>query len=185
DIHKLGSAYQQPRVLYRNNGNETFTDISASAGPGITRATSGRGLAVGDLWNDGRLSAVITNMYDRPSLLVNQVRYPHHWVAIKTVGTRSNRDGIGARLTLKVGSRRLVDEVRSGSSYISQSDMRVHFGLGRATKIDYLEVQWPSGLRERFSEVPIDTIVTVEEGSGEALQDSPRERGLRERPGKP
>ena len=169
DKYHLGSNYQEPRILYHNNGNGTFTDISAAAGPGITAAASSRGLAVGDLWNDGMLSVVISNMNARPSLLVNQVRSPNHWIGIKTVGTRSNRDGIGARVTLKVGKRTLVDEVRSGSSYISNSDMRVHFGLGRAVKIDSLEIRWPSGGVERFDNLAVDAIHTLKEGSGAAV----------------
>ncbi|MCH8948340.1 MAG: CRTAC1 family protein, partial [Acidobacteria bacterium] len=173
DIHKLGSSYHQPRVLYRNNGDGTFTDISQAAGPGISAERSGRGLAVGDLWNDGRLSAVVSNMNAPPSLLVNQVRYQNHWVGIKTVGTESNRSGIGARLTLQAGARTLVDEVRSGSSYNSSSDLRVHFGLGSATEIDYLQIRWPSGLTERFFDLPLDTIVTLKEGTGKAVQTPP------------
>ena len=104
DKQNLGSSYEEPRILYHNNGNKTFTDISAQAGPGITDTHAGRGLAIGDLWNDGRMSAVISNMNAAPSLLVNQVRSANHWVGLRTVGTKSNRDGIGARVTLKVGS---------------------------------------------------------------------------------
>ena len=97
DRQNLGSSYQEPRILYHNNGNKTFSDISAQAGAAITTLHAGRGLAVGDLWNDGRVSAVISNMNAGPSLLVNQVRTANHWVGIKTVGTKSNRDGIGAK----------------------------------------------------------------------------------------
>ena len=89
---------------------------------------------------------MISNMNDAPSLLVNQLKYPNHWIAFKTVGTKSNRDGIGARITVKAAKRTLVDEVRSGSSYYSNNDMRVHFGLGAATKMDSVEIRWPSGL---------------------------------------
>ena len=174
DKQHLGSSYQEPRILYHNNGNGTFTDISASAGPGITSASSSRGLAIGDLWNDGRLSAVISNMNAAPSLLVNQVRSANHWVAIRTVGTKSNRDGIGARIAVKVGARTLVDEVRSGSSYISNNDMRVHFGLGPATKIELLEIRWPSGLVERFDNLTVDAIHTLKEGSGKRVEVSPK-----------
>ncbi len=134
DRQHLGSTYPEPRILYHNNGNGTFTDISADAGSGITTMHAGRGLAIGDLWNDGRLSAVISNMNDHASLLVNQVRSPNHWIAIRTVGTKSNRDGIGARVSVKAGSRVMVDEVRSGASYASNSDMRVHFGLSAANE---------------------------------------------------
>jgi enediyne biosynthesis protein E4 len=168
DKQHLGSSYQEPRILYHNNGNGTFTDISESAGPGITTASSSRGLAVGDLWNDGRVSAVISNMGAPPSLLVNQVRSNNHWIGIRTVGTKSNRDGIGARVTVKTGARTFVDEVRSGSSYISNNDMRLHFGLGAASKVDWVEVRWPSGLTERFEAIVADKIHTVKEGSGVA-----------------
>ena len=169
DKYKLGSNYEEPRILYHNNGNGTFSDISASAGPGITARWSGRGLAIGDLWNNGQLAAVISNMNAHPSLLVNQVHNGNHWVELKTVGTRSNRDGIGARITLKVCKRTLLDEVRSGSSYDSNSDMRVHFGLGGATKIDDVQVRWPSGLVERFPNLAVDAIHTLREGSGAKL----------------
>jgi enediyne biosynthesis protein E4 len=169
DKQHLGSSYQEPRILYRNLGNGTFADISAIAGPAITTVASSRGLAVGDLWNDGKLSAVISNMNAPPSLLVNQVRTPNHWIAFRTIGTKSNRDGIGARVMVKAGSRVLVDEVRSGSSYSSNSDMRVHFGLGAATKLDSVQVRWPSGLVEQFDNLHIDSIQTVKEGTGVAL----------------
>jgi len=166
DSQHLGSSYKEPRILYHNNGDGTFSDISASAGPAITSVASSRGLAVGDLWNDGRISAVINNMNAAPSLLVNQVRNGNHWIAIRTVGTKSNRDGIGARIRVKTATRTLVDEVRSGSSYISNSDMRVHFGLGKADKIEWVEVRWPTGLTERFTNLPVDQIHTLKEGSG-------------------
>jgi hypothetical protein len=166
DSQHLGSSFQEPRILYHNNGNGKFTDISATSGPGITKASSSRGLAIGDLWNDGRISAVVSNMNAPPSLLVNEVRTTNHWVAFRTVGTKSNRDGIGARIRVKAGSRTLLDEVRSGSSFISNSDMRVHFGLGTAAKIDWVEVRWPSARLEKFENVPTDGIRTLTEGTG-------------------
>ena len=171
DKQNLGSSYEEPRILYHNNGDKTFSDISAQAGPGITALHAGRGLAIGDLWNDGRISAVISNMNASPSLLVNQVRSPNHWIGLKAVGTKSNRDGIGARVTVKAGARVLVDEVRSGSSYDSNNDMRIHFGLGAATKIDWIQIRWPSGLTERFeNNISVDAIHTVTEGSGVAVK---------------
>src|SRR6202043_306239 len=166
DSQHLGSNFQEPRILYHNNGDGKFTDISASAGPGIIKAMSSRGLAIGDLWNDGRLSAVVSNMNAPPSLLVNQVRTANHWVAFRAVGTKSNRDGIGARLRVKAGGRTLVDEVRSGSSFDSNNDMRVHFGLGTAAKIDWVEVRWPGGLLEKFENVDVDGIRIIKEGTG-------------------
>jgi hypothetical protein len=169
DKFHLGSGYREPRLLYHNNGNGTFADVSATAGPGINAASSSRGLAVGDLWNDGRVSVVINNLYAKPSLLVNSAHSANHWVALKTVGTRSNRDGIGAKITVKTGKRTLVDEVRSGSSYISQNDLRVHFGLGSAVNIDAVQIRWPSGLVERFDDLSVDAIHTLTEGSGMAV----------------
>jgi hypothetical protein len=169
DKYHLGSGYQEQRLLYHNNGNGTFTDISESAGPGIGATASSRGLAVGDLWNDGQQSVAINNMHAKPSLLVNTVRSGNHWVGFKAVGTRSNRDGIGAKITVHVGKRALVDEVRSGSSYISQNDLRVHFGLGQAAKMDSVEVRWPSGLVERFNDLSVDAIHTLKEGAGKEV----------------
>jgi enediyne biosynthesis protein E4 len=179
DKFHLGSGYQEQRLLYHNNGNATFTDISATAGSGISATSSARGLAVGDLWNDGQLSAVISNVYAQPSLLVNSVRSGNHWIAFKTVGTQSNRDGIGAKISVKVGKRTLVDEVRSGSSYISQNDLRVHFGLGSAAKLDAVQVRWPSGLTERFDDLSIDTMHVLKEGSGTSVAVTPRKPGAK------
>jgi hypothetical protein len=186
DTQHLGSNFQEPRILYHNNGNGTFTDVSATSGPGIITASSSRGLAIGDLWNDGRLAAVISNMNAPPSLLVNEVRTPNHWITLRLTGsfpaaktksqatstapgaviTKSSRDAIGARIRVKAGFRILIDEVRSGSSFISNNDMRVHFGLGSVTKIDWVEVRWPSGLVERFDGVSVDTFQNLKEGAG-------------------
>ncbi len=173
DTHKLGSEYREPRLLFRNNGNGTFTDITGSAGPGFAARDSGRGLAVGDLWNDGRMSALITNMNSKVALLVNQARNENHWICLRLVGTRSNRDGIGARVQAWAGKRTFVDEVRSGSSYISSNDMRIHFGLGAATAVDVVELRWPSGLKERFEHLVANQIHTLKEGTGTALKESP------------
>jgi enediyne biosynthesis protein E4 len=170
DKQHLGSAYQEPRILYHNDGTGRFVDISEAAGPGITIPHASRGAAVGDLWNDGRISAVVSNMNASPSLLVNQVRSGNHWVGIRAVGTKSNRDGIGARITLKAGARTWVDEVRSGASYASNNDVRVHFGLGSAVKIDWVQIRWPSGLVERFEGLSPDAIHTLKEGTGARVE---------------
>ena len=166
DSSHLGSDFEEPFVLYRNNGNGTFADVSTVSGPALQRKASSRGLAVGDLWNDGRISAVVTNMNAPISLLMNEQKNLNHWIAFRTVGTESNRDGIGARITVSVGNRLLVDEVRSGSSYNSNSDMRVHFGLGAVAKVDSVQISWPSGRLEQFNSVRVDAINTVKEGDG-------------------
>ena len=172
DRLKLGIDYSEPKLLYHNRGDGTFADVSQIAGPGITAPTPARGLAVGDLWNDGRLSAVVVNRDGAPNLLVNKKTYPNHWIEIKTVGTRSNRSGIGARVSVKTDLRQQTSEVRSGSSYISNSDMRVHFGLGATSQIRYVELHWPGGLAERFTKVAVDSIVTLTEGSGEEVREA-------------
>jgi hypothetical protein len=168
----MGSAYREPRVLYWNAGNGKFKDISRESGPGITQPGSSRGLAIGDLWNDGRQEAVVNNVSDFPLLLVNLAMNDNHWLAIHLIGVSSNRDGIGARVTVlgsEPGTPRVwVDEVRSGSSYSSNNDMRLHFGLGRATSVASIEVRWPSGRDEAFPGVPADQIISLKEGSGHA-----------------
>jgi enediyne biosynthesis protein E4 len=169
DSLKIGIDYNEPKLLYHNRGNGTFADVSQVAGPGITAATPARGLAVGDLWNDGRISAVIVNRNALPNLLVNETKYLNHWIDVRTVGTRSNRSGIGARVSVRTPLRQQTSEVRSGSSYVSQSDMRVHFGLGPENEIRSIEVRWPSGLVERFANATVDTVVTVKEGAGESV----------------
>ena len=112
------------------------------------------------------MSAVVNNMNAPPMLLVNAVRNGNHWVGFRTLGTKSNRDGIGAKIVMKAGTRPFVDEVRSGSSFDSSSDMRVHFGIGSITKIDSVQVRWPSGLLELFENSRIDELQTLKEGSG-------------------
>jgi enediyne biosynthesis protein E4 len=169
DTAHLGATYKEPRLVYWNQGNGKFKDISHDAGPGCTEPQSSRGLAIADFWNEGRLSAVINNSGAKPMLLVNEAANPNHWIGVSTVGTRSNRDGIGATVHVSAGGRDLVQEVRSGSSYLSSSDLRLHFGLGTAAKVDRLEIEWPSGLRESFSTPSVDHFVTLTEGTGKAL----------------
>jgi len=170
DSLNLGIDYNEPKLLYHNSDNGTFVDVSQESGSAIATASPARGLAIGDLWNDGRMSAVVVNRNGPPSLLVNQKTYANHWIDIKAVGTRSNRSGIGARVSVKTDLRQQVDEVRSGSSYISNSDIRVHFGLGATSQIQHVEVRWPSGLVERFRNSPVDTIVTLTEGLGQEVR---------------
>ncbi|MGI8772937.1 MAG: CRTAC1 family protein [Acidobacteriaceae bacterium] len=166
DTAHLGSNYKEPRLLYWNTRDGKFKDVSAQSGPGATTPESGRGLAVADFWNDGRISAVVNNMSAHPMLLVNQAANQNHWLGLKLKGTTSNRDAIGARVVLAVAGRTLVQEVRSGSSYLSSSDLRLHFGLGAATKINALQVRWPSGQTEYFEAPGVDRITEITEGSG-------------------
>jgi hypothetical protein len=173
DSAKLGATFRERRFLYRNMGNGKFKDISTVSGPGLQTPQSGRGLAIADLWNDGRISAVVNNLSDFPMLLVNEAKNGNHWLGIRLVGTKSNASGIGARVTVhgagaaaRGAGRSWVDEVRSGSSYNSSSDLRLHFGLGTEEKIGGVEVRWPNGEMERFGVAAVDRVVTLVEGSG-------------------
>ncbi|MHB8653760.1 MAG: CRTAC1 family protein [Terriglobia bacterium] len=156
--------YKTPRVVYRNLGNGAFEEVSELCGPGVLAAHSSRGCAFGDFNNDGNLDALILNMSEPPSLLQNDNRSGHHWLNLKLVGTRSNRSAIGARVTVKTGEHRQIREVLSGSSYISQSDLRQHFGLGTARKADQIEVRWPSGQVDRINGADADQFIVIEEG---------------------
>ena len=166
DTKHLGSTYKEPRLLYWNAGGGKFEDVSNQSGPGISAPASSRGLATADFWNDGRISAAVNNMNAKPMLLVNLAPNANHWLGISAVGTRSNHDGIGARVTVLVGGKKIVQEVRSGGSYVSNSDIRLHFGLGSATRIDGVDVEWPSGVEETFPVLAIDRVTKVTEGSG-------------------
>ncbi len=168
DSAKLGAAYREPRLLYQNLGNGRFKDVSKASGPGLTEPRSSRGLAVADLFNDGRLEAVVNNLSDKPMLLVNRAKNANHWLGFRLVGTASNRDAIGARVTIHGEKRSWVDEVRSGSSYNSSSDLRVHFGLGGETRLAAIFVRWPDGLTERFAAPSrVDQITELVEGRGQ------------------
>ena len=173
DHLKLDISYREPKLVYWNRQGTSFQDVSSSAGPGITTTVSARGLAVGDLWNDGQMEVVVVNMNAVPSLLMNRTRTANHWIALRLVGVVSNAGAIGARLTLKTGARMLVDEVRSASSYISVNDQRLHFGLGTAADVSYAEVRWPNGLVERIHNLPVDKISTLKEGTGERIGGAP------------
>jgi hypothetical protein len=169
----LGASYREPRLLYWNQGNGKFKDVSSAAGPGCTEQMPSRGLATGDLWNDGRESAVINDMDEKPLLLVNLAANDNHWLGLLLVGTRSNRDGIGARVSVTAGGRTWVQELRSGSSYLSSSDLRLHFGLGAAATTEHVDVLWPSGLEERIPGGAADRFITLREGSGTTISASP------------
>ena len=159
--------YRQRKVLYRNLGNGRFADVSMDAGPGILEKVPGRGCAFGDFDNDGDVDVVVNCVNDVPQLLrCDQTLQKANWLKVKTVGTKSNRSGIGARVYCTSGAgHRQMDEVRSGGSYISQNDLRVHFGLAKASRAD-LEIRWPSGVVDKIVGVAANQVVTVIEGKG-------------------
>jgi hypothetical protein len=163
---RLHITYKQRRTLYRNRGNGRFEDISLKSGPGIVAEFVGRGCAFGDLDNDGDVDIIVNNLDAGPSLLRNDVSKGNNWLKVKCIGTRSNRSAIGARVTVTAGGRSQIDEVMSGSSYYSHNDLRLHFGLGAALKVDKLEVRWPCGGGEAFGDVPANHLLLIEEGKG-------------------
>ncbi len=168
EVEKVDPKYRfkTQRVVYRNLGNGSFEEVSDLCGPAVLEPHSSRGCAFGDFDNDGNIDILIMNQSEPPSLLRNENHGGNHWLSVKVLGTRSNRSAIGARVAVTAGGRRQVREVLSGSSYISQSDLRQHFGLGPARKVDQIEVRWPSGMVERVGNVEADQFVTLQEGRG-------------------
>ena len=149
--------------LLRNNGDGTFIDVSSSAGAFFRRKTVGRGACFADYDNDGFLDAFIVNLGGAGLLLHNAGGSGHHWLTVKTVGTRSNRDGYGARIEVVAGDLVQTHEVVSHSGYLSQNDSRAHFGLGSKTKVDRLTIRWPDGVTQTLQDIPADQILTVTE----------------------
>ena len=165
--HEIGQTYKNPRLVYKNMGNGQFKDVSSGMGPGITQRYSSRGAAFGDYDNDGDIDALVLNLGDLPSLLRNDGGNKQNWIKIKLIGTKCNRTAIGARVRVAVGTHSQIDEVRSGSSVMSQSDLRLHFGVAKAQVIDLIEVKWPTTQKtESFTKVKANQILTIREGSG-------------------
>jgi hypothetical protein len=158
------TSYREPRVLYRNLHNGRFEDVSQLAGAAITTPSTGRGCAFGDFNNDGWVDIIVNNQNAEPSLLKITGQNGNHWINIKLVGVKSNRSAIGARVKCVAGMLSQIDEVRSGGSYISQSDLRIHFGLEKNKVIDLLEIQWPSGAVDRLRNVAADQFLRIQEG---------------------
>ena len=168
EVGRLRSSvgYKQPKVLYQNLSGGRFRDVSRLAGQAVQRPIAGRGAAFGDFDNDGDVDIVVNPMNDVPQLLRNEAESPGNWLQVKLVGKRSNRSAIGARVICITGDTRQVREVRSGGSYYSHNDLRLHFGLGEAEVIDLLEIRWPSGHIDRLRDLGVNRIQTIEERRG-------------------
>jgi hypothetical protein len=169
---KTEAGYAQRKLLYRNLRNGHFADISLQVGPGISEPAACRGCAFGDFDNDGDIDVVVNTVNDFPQLLRCDSKLANNWIKVRTIGTKSNRSGIGARVACvthvpgESKPHRQIDEVRSGGSYISQNDLRIHFGLGNAEKVDLLEIRWPSGQVDAIKDVKANQLIFVKEGEG-------------------
>jgi hypothetical protein len=166
------AGYPQRKLLYKNLRNGKFEDVSFNAGPGISVPAASRGCAFGDFDNDGDLDVVVNCVNDLPQLLRCDTTLKNNWIKVRTIGVKSNRSGIGARLrcvTRAAGESKphsQIDEVRSGGGYFSQNDLRVHFGIGAAEKVELLEIRWPSGQVDSLKDLKANQLYYVTEGKG-------------------
>jgi len=161
DVH-----FKDRAILYRNTGAGKFVDISESSGPGILEKHSARGAAFGDYDNDGAVEVLVNNQNETPTLLKQSTKPAGNWVLLKLEGVKSNRSAIGARVRLTAGDRTQSDEVRSGGSYLSQNDLRLHFGVGTARRINRVEIDWPSGAHQVETDLEINRVITIREKPG-------------------
>ncbi|HEY2014843.1 MAG TPA: CRTAC1 family protein [Bryobacteraceae bacterium] len=162
----IGIKYRQPGQLFLNQRDGTFRDVSDRTGPALRVPRVGRGLAIGDLFNDGRLEVVIENLEGEPLVLRTEGGPRNHWISFELAGTKGNRQALNARMKVTAGDLVQVDEVRSGGSYLSQNDLRLHFGLGDRRRADSVQVTWPSGATETFANLDPDRFYCVKEGAG-------------------
>jgi len=163
DQARLGASagYRQRKLLYHNRGDGTFDEVAAQFGPVLTDQRVSRGLAAGDLDNDGRLDVVVNDLDGSPQVLHNELAEVGNWLLVKLKGSGKNTDAIGAVVTVKAGKLSLRRLVQSGTSYISQDDMRRHFGLAQEKQADSLEVLWPDGTTTRLTNVKANQILEI------------------------
>jgi enediyne biosynthesis protein E4 len=166
DTLPSGAGYREPKLLAMNQKDGNFCDASDQAGSALIEKRASRGLAVGDLFNDGNMDAVIGDLDGSPMVLRNHGVPGRHWVSFELAGSKSNRLALNARIKITAGGVTQTDEIHSGGSYLSQNDLRVHFGLGSAAKIDSVEIHWPSGKVETLSNLKADQFYSVLEGQG-------------------
>jgi enediyne biosynthesis protein E4 len=161
---KLKLAYAQRKLLYRNNRNGTFAEIGTEAGPAMSEPSVSRGAAFGDLDNDGDVDVVINNLDGAPTMLRNDGGKRNNLLALELIGGKNNRDAYGARVKVTAGDLVQVAERRSGGSYLSHNDTRLHFGLEQQATIDAVEVRWPNGVTQKFMKLPVNSFIRIKEG---------------------
>jgi hypothetical protein len=166
NVTGIGTKYREPKLLFQNLHDGTFRNISQEVGPAIEIPQVSRGLAVGDLFNDGHMELVVENLDGQPMILRPEVGPRNHWLSICLQGTRSNRMALNARVQVTAGDLVQTDEVRSGGSYLSQHDLRLHFGLAAHDHADKVEIFWPSGVIETLTQLTADRFYTLTEGQG-------------------
>ena len=163
DSLKIDIHYKDRAILYHNEGQGRFRDVSEHAGPAILEKHSSRGAAFADIDNDGSMEIAVNNQGEPPSLLKQKTNPPGHWILLRLEGTKSNRSGIGAQVTVRSNGRSQLQEVRSGGSYLSQNDFRLHFGLGSSVLADRIDILWPSGKKQRLERQTANQVLTVRE----------------------
>jgi hypothetical protein len=163
-LYREDVTYAERKLFFLNQGNGSFAEVAAKWGKALMVPEVSRGAAFGDYDNDGDVDVFVTNNGSRATLLRNDGGNRNHWITIKAVGTKSNRNGIGARINLSAGGVRQMKEVKNSGSYCSAGDLRVHFGLGKAAKVDSLEIRWPSGIVQKLANIKANQFLTVREG---------------------
>jgi hypothetical protein len=166
DTLPTGGGYREPGLLHLNQGDGTFCDASDQAGSALKEKRVSRGLAVGDLFNDGNMDVVISDLDGSPVILRNHGIPGRHWVSFELAGSKSNRLALNARVKIVASGVTQTDEIHSGGSYLSQNDLRLHFGLGSATTVESVEIRWPSGATETIKNLAADSFYSVLEGKG-------------------
>jgi enediyne biosynthesis protein E4 len=165
-MFRTGSTHAQRKLLFQNTNGRRFAEVGRTSGAGFSRDAVGRTLIGGDIDNDGDVDLVVTNNGGAPDVLRNSGGNTRPSILIRVVGSASNRDGLGARVTVAAGGRTQVREVKSGSSYLGQNDLRVHVGLGESTRVDRIDVRWPAGKTDTIRDIAANQIVTITEGQG-------------------
>jgi hypothetical protein len=182
DAHQFGVRYAERKLLFHNLGNGRFQELGLASGPALAREEVSRGAASGDFDNDGNLDLLVTNLNGSPRLLRNEANPGGHWIRIQAVGSESNRDGFGARVRVLSGGVWQMDEIRANGSYLTASDPRLHFGLGRAQQVDEILIRWPSGTIDKIAKEAANQELVVQEGRGVVERRAPGKKNRQTQP---